>query len=190
MFFKIFWLTLPFFFVTLVVSYPHIGNASMVRQERTNKTNQNLQSELIVSNDSESIEILADNQKLDGLNNIIIWQGNVIVTRRNLKIYADQVILDAKAGEGNEVLTAKGQNTSFTFVLSSGKPVEAKAKTITYHVATEKLVLNGQAKVFQEQSTIKAERIEYDVLREAVKAVGDSDKQQRVSTIIKLDKKQ
>lgn len=115
---------------------------------------------------------------------ITVYQGSVVITQGTIRIKADKVSVNAV---GNKV----------TNIVSTGKPahyqqqprpnarlVTARANTIEYHLKADAITLLGAATLEQEGSTLKGERINYDIKAELVEATGSATGNRRIQMVI------
>lgn len=123
------------------------------------------------SDRQQPIEITADQAELDESKGEAHYNGNVVLTQGSLLIRADNLTI--KADEKNQVqrVTAQGKPAEFNQTPEAGKPpVVAKAKLIDYYVAEEKLVLQQDAIVVQNESTFQGSQIQYDIRNHRMQA--------------------
>ncbi len=123
------------------------------------------------SDRKQPIEISADQAELDEAKGEAHYNGNVVLTQGSLLIKADTLTI--KADEKNQIqrVTAVGKPAEFNQTPEEGKPpVVAKAKLIDYYVADEKLVLQQEAIVVQNESTFQGSQIQYDIRNHRMQA--------------------
>lgn len=140
------------------------------------------------SDRKQPIEISADQAELDETKGEAHYNGNVVLTQGSLLIKADTLTI--KADEKNQIqrVTAQGKPAEFNQTPEEGKPpVVAKAKLIDYYVAEEKLVLQQDAIVVQNDSTFQGSQIQYDIRNHRMQASSTGAKQggsERVKMIL------
>ncbi|WP_295798742.1 lipopolysaccharide transport periplasmic protein LptA [uncultured Microbulbifer sp.] len=145
---------------------------------------------LALPNDREQpVKVSADNLEANRSKNLSVYSGNVVITQGSLQIRADRVEVHGNAqGEINRVV-ATGRPAHFQQqVEESTNPVKAKAKRIEFLVGSDSLQLTGEAHVDRDGNTLSAERIDYDLKSEQMKAQGRSNKE-RVEMIWKPESK-
>lgn len=123
------------------------------------------------SDRKQPIEISADQAELDEAKGEAHYNGNVVLTQGSLLIKADSLTI--KADDKNQIqrVTAAGKPAEFNQTPEEGKPpVVAKAKLIDYYVADEKLVLQQDALVVQNDSTFQGSQIQYDIRNHRMQA--------------------
>jgi len=134
---------------------------------------------LALPNDREQpVKVSADNLEANRSKNLSVYSGNVVITQGSLQIRADRVEVHGNAqGEINRVV-ATGRPAHFQQqVEESTNPVKAKAKRIEFLVGSDSLQLTGEAHVDRDGNTLSAERIDYDLKSEQMKAQGRSNKE-------------
>lgn len=121
--------------------------------------------------------------------NLSVYSGNVVITQGSLQIRADRVEVHGNAeGEISRVV-AIGKPAHFQQqVQQSSSPVKAHAERIEFTISSDELHLSGKAHVDRDGNTLTAERIDYDLNSEQIKAHGQSG-EGRVEMIWKPEKK-
>lgn len=129
------------------------------------------------SDRKQPIEINADQAELDESKGEAHYMGNVVLTQGSLIIRADTLIIKADAANQIKQVTASGKPAEFNQTPEAGKPpVVAKAKLIDYYVADEKLVLQQDAIVVQNDSTFQGSQIQYDIRNHRMQATSNGKK--------------
>ena len=103
-----------------------------------------------------------------------VWQtdfsGNVVATQGTMKITADKVEI-TRDDEGKlKMVTAYGSPTTFEQMMENGKPIHSRSATINYEPNKNLIVLTGKATVWQGESRMVGERIEYNVKTQTMRA--------------------
>lgn len=129
----------------------------------------------------QPINIESGSQSLDMETNKVIFSDNVVITQGSIKVNAVQVTITRPEGK-KEVIDATGSPVTFQQTLDNGKPVKGKGNKVHYDLATEFLILTGNAELKQESSFIRAEKITYDVKKQQLKA--SSGGKSRVKTVL------
>lgn len=127
------------------------------------------------------INIDSGSQSLDMENNVVVFSDNVLITQGSIKITAGNVKIIRQEGK-KEVIEASGSPVTFQQILDNGKPVQGKGNSVHYDLATEYLVLSGNAELKQLDSFIRAQKITYDVKRQQLRA--SSGGSGRVKTVL------
>lgn len=129
----------------------------------------------------QPINIESGSQSLDMENNVVVFSDNVLITQGSIKINAAKVTITRQEGK-KEVIDASGSPVSFQQTLDNGKPVQGKGNSVHYDLATEFLILTGNAELRQLGSFIKAQKITYDVKKQQLKATSGGNS--RVKTVL------
>lgn len=129
----------------------------------------------------QPINIESGSQSLDMENNVVIFSDNVLITQGSIKINAAKVTITRQEGK-KEVIDATGSPVTFQQTLDNGKPVQGKGNSVHYDLATEFLILNGNAELKQVDSFIRAQKITYDVKKQQLRA--SSGGKSRVKTVL------
>ena len=136
------------------------------------------------------IAIEADSAEQNEQQGLTVYRGHVTMTQGDLRIEASEVnILSLK----NEILgkrkinkiTAKGDPAVFSHRDEDNQEVVAQADQINYTPASGTVVMQGDASLVQQGSSVRGNRIEYFISEKKVKAAADPKAQSgRVKTII------
>ncbi len=140
----------------------------------------------ILTDFQKTISATSRDQMLDGKAKTSVFIDNVLITQGSLKINADRVEADASKGQGNEVISAVGTPASYEQRLEDGSLVQAQANLIKYDVATKVISLEGAARITQNDSTVSADSISYNMVQEQIVANTNADSQQSVTTVISV----
>ena len=138
---------------------------------------------LALPDDAEQDLLLeAETLVYDELKGTLTYSGAVTMQQGSLKINADEVIIYGNIDRATRV-RATGQPARFEQTPNiDTMPVTANAHELDYDVHLKTLVLNGDAKLTQEGSSLSGNRIEYDVINAVVKA--GSNEKNRVKMVI------
>ncbi len=131
---------------------------------------------------TQPISIESTSQDFDMLKNTITFDGNVIITQGSIKINADKVVVLRQEGK-KEIINAYGSPMKFHQILDGGKPIDGQANKAHYDLGSEFLTLTGNAQLKQLDSSVKANKITYDVKKQQLKAT-KKGKRSRVKTIL------
>ncbi|AFJ45505.1 lipopolysaccharide ABC transporter substrate-binding protein LptA [Shimwellia blattae] len=139
---------------------------------------------LAVTGDTDQpIHIESDQQSLDMQGNVVTFTGNVVVTQGTIKINADKVVVTRPEGQsGKEVIDGYGNPATFYQMQDNGKPVKGHAAKMHYELASDFVVLTGNAYLEQLDSNIKGDKITYLVKQQKMQAF--SSKGKRVTTVL------
>lgn len=136
---------------------------------------------------TQPITIKSVSQFVDGLNDVAVYKDNVVITQGSLNITADEVRIDASAGDGNEVFVALGKPASFEQRLQDGSLVRATANKVRYTRVNKKINLAGNAQLAQNSSTVTGENITFDMLNEQLIASGTDGDSGRVKAVFQAE---
>ena len=137
---------------------------------------------------SQPITVDSATQFSDGIKKLSIFKDNVVIVQGSLRILADEVVVDASAGKGQEVLIARGAPAQFMQTLADGSQVKASANEVRYTVVDRKISLEGAAELAQNASTVSGASIVFDMLNEQLIASGTDSESGRVKAIFQTDK--
>lgn len=136
------------------------------------------------SDANKPLNIESNSQALDLNTNTVTFSGNVVVTQGTLKLNASRVIIkrlgDSKSRK--ELITAYGSPVTFQQEMDNGKLLKGKANRASYNTVAENLTLTGDAELTQESSSIKGQKIIYNVAKQSMSATGDS--KSRIQTVL------
>ncbi|MFT6269745.1 MAG: lipopolysaccharide export system protein LptA [Alphaproteobacteria bacterium] len=124
------------------------------------------------------------NQSLDGKKKTSIFMDNVIIRQGSLEILADQVVADATAGKGKEIITATGNPASYQQRLEDGSVVSASANEIQYKVEFQTISLKGNAAIKQNDVQVNGDSIAFDMGKEQIMASTDANSDATVTTVL------
>lgn len=117
----------------------------------------------------------------------ITYSGDVLMQQGSMKIHADKVIIHGNIDRATRVV-AIGKPAQFEQTPQEGEePVQARANELEYMVSNKSLLLQGDASLKQEGTSLSGNRIEYDVQHSVVKAGSlqqGSDDKKRVRMVI------
>lgn len=141
-----------------------------------------LNSYALKSDFSKAINVVSNEQIAELSNNKVTFLGNVEVTQGSMIIKADKI--EIKRGNDNklEYISAYGSPVSFKQTLDNGKPINTKSSTLQYKPKENLIVLTGRASIWQGESKMSGERIEYNTLTQTMRANDKQSKGGRVSS--------
>ncbi|HZJ93860.1 MAG TPA: lipopolysaccharide transport periplasmic protein LptA [Thiopseudomonas sp.] len=123
------------------------------------------------SDSQQPINIQADSAEMDDKRGVAIYRGDVVITQGTLKITGDTVTITLNKNSEIEVFTSVGQPAYYEQQPAADKSiVKAYGITIQYLAADEKIIIIDQAKVIQQGSTFRGEKIIYDTKQQIVTA--------------------
>lgn len=134
----------------------------------------------------ETIRGSADNLTVDQKNGVATYTGSVEIRQGSLVINADSIIIHTTADGGVEKMIASGSPAKFKQQPEIDQSiVTASAKKITYTPNNEHLLLVEDASVEQNGAVMSGPYIDYDLIKEVMKAEGNNKGEgQRIEIII------
>lgn len=134
----------------------------------------------------ETIHGSADNLTVDQKNGVATYTGSVEIRQGSLIIHADSIIIHTNAEGGVEKMIATGSPAKFQQQPEEEQGVvTAAAKQITYTPNNEHLLLIEDASVEQNGAVMSGPHIDYDLVKEVMKAEGNNKGDgQRIEIVI------
>lgn len=137
---------------------------------------------------NETIRGSADNLTVDQKNGIATYTGAVKIQQGSLVITADSIVIHTNPDSSVEKMIATGNPARFQQQPEKDQGVvTAAAKQITYTPSNEHLVLIEDASVEQNGAVMSGPHIDYDLVKEVMKAAGSngaSGAGQRIEIVI------
>ncbi|GMG86601.1 lipopolysaccharide transport periplasmic protein LptA [Biformimicrobium ophioploci] len=127
----------------------------------------------------QPIKVKSEHLEADRSKNLSVYSGNVEISQGSLKISADRVeVYGNEKGELSRVV-AIGKPARFEQKVSASEGlVKAHARRIEFTIRSDMLNLSGEAFVDRDGNTLAAEKIEYDMSGEQMKAQGNQKGEQ------------
>tara|TARA_R110000796_G_scaffold5833_4_gene21369 strand:+ start:10314 stop:10853 length:540 start_codon:yes stop_codon:yes gene_type:complete len=123
------------------------------------------------SDSSQPIRIQANAATLDDKRNTAVYTGNVIITQGSMRLAGSRVTLTTDAsGQLNKMVTQGGPATYQQTPEANKPPVKARAQTIEYYAADERVVLIDNAFLEQSGNTFQGDYVSYDIPAQVVDA--------------------
>ncbi len=140
------------------------------------------------SDKNETIRGSADKLTVDQKNGIATYTGSVIIQQGTLVISADSIVIHTNTDNDVEKMVAQGNPARFQQQPEKDQGlVTAAAKQITYTPHNQRLLLIEDASVEQNGAVMSGPRIDYDLVKEVMKAAGNSSTDgnaQRIEIVI------
>lgn len=141
------------------------------------------------SDKNETIRGSADKLTVDQKNGIATYTGSVIIQQGTLVISADSIVIHTNQDNDVEKMVAQGNPARFQQQPDKDQGlVTASAKQITYTPNNQRLLLIEDASVEQNGAVMSGPRIDYDLVKEVMKAAGktstDGNNAQRIEIVI------
>lgn len=130
------------------------------------------------SDREQPIELAADSVDIDEGKGLSIYRGDVDLRQGSIRLRADVVTVH-QAGRKTSKIVAEGRPVKFKQQSKKG-PVNGEARRVEYEVASENLLLIGDAVLVQGTDSMRSDRIVYDRVRAVVKAGAAAKGKQRV----------
>lgn len=140
------------------------------------------------SDKNETIRGSADNLTVDQKNGVATYTGSVKIQQGSLVITADSIVIHTNPDSSVEKMIATGSPARFQQQPEKDQGVvTAAAKKITYTPNNEHLLLVEDASVEQNGAVMSGPQIDYDLVKEVMKAAGKngaSGNGQRIEIVI------
>lgn len=125
------------------------------------------------SDNQQPIELEADVVDVDQSRGIALYKGNVTLRQGSIKITADQILVNAKAGQlDSATISGKQSPARFEQTLDSGQQMSGQADLIEVEQGQERVLFKGNAQVNDGFNTISGPLIRYN--SKAQKIVADT----------------
>jgi len=134
------------------------------------------------SDREQAIELAADSVDIDEGKGVSVYRGDVDLRQGSIRLQADVVTVHQDKRRPNRIV-AQGRPVKFQQQSAKGL-VKGEARQVEYEVASENLVLSGDAVLVQGKDRMRSDRIVYDRVRSVVKAGAAAKGKQRVQISI------
>lgn len=131
---------------------------------------------------SQPINVVSQEQLADLKANKIIFSGEVEATQGTMRINADKIEITRSADGKLESIVAYGKPVTFRQTLDNGKPIHTRSSTLSYLPNQSLVVLQGKATIWQDESSMTGERIEYNIQTQKMRANNAAGQGGRVSS--------
>lgn len=141
------------------------------------------QSAYALKDDTEQpLNIISKEQIADFESNKAIFIKDVVATQGSMELHADKAELTRNSkGELQEV-KAYGKPATFKQLQDDGKLVHSQSSIIQYLPEKNLLILIGRATIWQDNSHVDGERIEYNTVTRQLKASNENSQGGRVQS--------
>lgn len=130
----------------------------------------------------QPINVVSEQQLADLKANKVIFEGDVVATQGTMEIKADKIEVTRGSDSKLESIIAYGHPVTFQQILDNGKPIHTRSSTLSYLPKQSLVVLNGRATIWQNESSMTGERIEYNIVTQRMRADNATTQGGRVST--------
>ncbi len=103
---------------------------------------------LPVAEEKTAVRVEADNVVHDEASGKVTYSGNVVVTRGEMQLLSDTLVITRDSNTGEGIITATGEPLKF-LSNSEGQTVSGDASTATYQVDSRQLELSGSPMHFE-----------------------------------------
>lgn len=133
------------------------------------------------SDSKQPIKITADRAELDENSGVAVYIGNVQMQQGTLEVTADRLTIHT-AGEHVTKVRAEGNRAHYQQQPSAdAELVQANANVITYYLDEERVRLEGDAELIQDQDVFTGGEIVYDIAAGEVDAAAASSGRVRMT---------
>lgn len=144
-----------------------------------------------LQSDSQQPINIESNEQLADLNeNKIVFLGKVSATQGSIELHAEKAELQRDTDNQLKSIRTWGNPVTYKQMLDNGKTLRSESSTLEYFPITGDIILSGRATVWQGDSFVSGERIEYNQNSHKMKATNANTSGGRVqSTFIPADMK-
>ena len=122
------------------------------------------------SDADQPIHIEGDDAQIDQNNETIVYTGSVQIVQGTLRVRGDKMVVKIN-GDQVERITTLGSPARYQQQLEGDQGnVAARADSIIYHTAQERIYLNGNASLTQKGNQLDGASIRYDIVNGKVDA--------------------
>lgn len=130
----------------------------------------------------QPVNVVSREQMADLKANTIIFDGEVVVTQGTMEIHADKIEIKRGTDGKLQSVEAYGSPVTFRQILDNGKPIHTRSSTLSYLPVQSLVVLSGKATIWQGESSMTGERIEYNLQTQKMRANNAAGQGGRVSS--------
>ncbi|GLS83400.1 lipopolysaccharide transport periplasmic protein LptA [Paraferrimonas haliotis] len=132
----------------------------------------------------QEVKIRSNTQSADINKSLIIFDGDVVVKQGSMEIKANRLTAQTNEDKTAKVLIATGQPATYTQMMENGLPANASANEIRYDIASNTLVMEGEATLEQTGNKVTGHQIRYNMETQRIIAEGSENSDERVITIL------
>ena len=136
---------------------------------------------------NQPINVVSQEQSADLQANKLVFSGDVVATQGSIKLNADKVEVSRNAQGALESIIAYGKPVTFEQQQDNGKYIRGRANTVSYLPESTQIVLQGRATIWQGESSMTGERIEYNIATQRMRAATQSQGGRVSSTFVPAD---
>jgi lipopolysaccharide export system protein LptA len=131
------------------------------------------------------ITIEADRAVLDEKKQISIYTGNVILKQGGIEVKADTITVYTKEGQLQRVV-AEGNPVHYQQQQNNNEDIRGVSQRMEYETETNRVLLLGDAELWQGGNRFSGKRIQYDPGQEKVIATGDPNATENGAQRVKI----
>ncbi len=141
------------------------------------------QSAFALKDDAEQpLNIISKEQIADFEANKAIFIKDVVATQGSMELHADKAELTRNSNGELQEVKAYGRPATFKQKQDDGKIVHSQSSIIQYLPEKNLLILIGRATIWQDNSHVDGERIEYNTVTRQLKASNENSQGGRVQS--------
>lgn len=141
------------------------------------------QSAYALKDDAEQpLNIISKEQIADFESNKAIFIKDVVATQGSMELHADKAELSRNSNGELQEVKAYGKPATFKQKQDDGKLVHSQSSIIQYLPDKNLLILIGRATIWQDNSHVDGERIEYNTVTRQLKASNENSQGGRVQS--------
>ncbi|WP_295364705.1 lipopolysaccharide transport periplasmic protein LptA [uncultured Succinivibrio sp.] len=141
------------------------------------------QSAYALKDDTEQpLNIISKEQIADFESNKAIFIKDVVATQGSMELHADKAELSRNSNGELQEVKAYGKPATFKQLQDDGKLVHSQSSIIQYLPEKNLLILIGRATIWQDNSHVDGERIEYNTVTRQLKASNENSQGGRVQS--------
>lgn len=133
---------------------------------------------------NKPINIESDQAERNDKLGTTVYNGNVVIVQGTIKIKGNKVTVYSRGNKVNKIVCIGTPAHYQQIPKPNDKLMVARASTIEYQLAGDKIVLIKNASLAQNGSTITGERINYNLKEEVVRATSNKKTGKRIKMVI------
>ena len=131
---------------------------------------------------NQPLNVVSKEQIADFDSNKAIFLENVIATQGTMEVHADKAEITRDSNDQLEEIVAYGKPATYKQLQENGKIIHSQSSIIHYLPKKNLLILIGRATIWQENSHVDGERIEYNTITKQLKATNENSQDGRVQS--------
>lgn len=136
------------------------------------------------SDPRQPINVESTEQSADLQTNKIVFFGAVIATQGSMKVKADKIEVLRNSDGSLKSIIAYGSPTTFEQKQDNGQYLRSRSSTLSYNPKNATIVLQGRVTLWQGDSKMSGERIEYNINSQKMRANNNNQGGRVSSTIV------